>query len=380
MADQHIGEGVAVRVAEETREPLQPLAFGRQDLRLLVVDHLQPVFDHAQETIGRLHGVARVGLDPAIGDQLVEGGERVAIAQGKVAAAGDQLLGLGEELDLADAATADLDVVALDRDLAVAAIGVDLPLHGLHVGDRGEIEILAPHERRKLGEQRLAGRDVAGARPRLDHGGALPVLPDALVVGQRRRLRHRDRRRGRIGAQAQVGAEDVAIAGARLQQLHQPLRQPHEQRPRLDARGKRRRFRVVEDDEIDVAGIVELERAHLAERQHDVAAVDFRGGRIGRGKLAGARGFLEQEAHGGADGGVGEIGERARTAHDRPDAADIGERDQERGFGFHLPQMPAGVVEVVRTAGGLAVRREQRGEMFFRLGVHHPQQALRDRE
>jgi hypothetical protein len=34
-------------------------------------------------------------------------------------AAGNQLLGLRENLDLADAATADLDVVALYRDLAL---------------------------------------------------------------------------------------------------------------------------------------------------------------------------------------------------------------------------------------------------------------------
>ena len=48
-----------------------------------------------------------------------------------MAAAGDQLLGLHEEFDLADAAAAELDVVALDRDLVVAAVGVDLPLHRL---------------------------------------------------------------------------------------------------------------------------------------------------------------------------------------------------------------------------------------------------------
>ena len=77
-------------------------------------------------------------------------GERLAAAQFRMPAAGDQLLGLHEELDLADAAAAELDVVALDRDLAVAAIGVDLPLHRVHVGDRGEVEILAPDEGREF--------------------------------------------------------------------------------------------------------------------------------------------------------------------------------------------------------------------------------------
>ncbi len=79
-------------------------------------------------------------------------------------AAGDQLLGLREELDLADAAAPDLDVVALDRDLALAAIGLHLPLHVVDVGERGEVEMLAPDERRELGDQRLAG--LAGRRRR----------------------------------------------------------------------------------------------------------------------------------------------------------------------------------------------------------------------
>ena len=182
MPEQHLGEGVAVGEAEEAREAFDALALGRQRLRLLVVDHLQPVLDRAQEAIGRLHVVARVVVDPAVLGQLVERGERVAVAQMRIAAAGDQLLGLREELDLADAAAAELDVVALDRDLAVAAIGVDLPLHRVHVGDRGEVEIFAPDEGRQFVEERFARRDVAGAGARLDHGGALPVLPGALVI------------------------------------------------------------------------------------------------------------------------------------------------------------------------------------------------------
>jgi len=56
------------------------------------------------------------------------------------------LLCLREELHLTDAAAAELDVVAFHRDLAVPAIGIDLALHGVDVGDRGKIEILAPHE------------------------------------------------------------------------------------------------------------------------------------------------------------------------------------------------------------------------------------------
>ena len=73
-----------------------------------------------------------------------------------VAAAGDELLGLGEELDIADAAAAELDVVPLDRDGAVALIGMHPPLHGVDVGDGREVEIFAPDE----------GRELAAGTPR----------------------------------------------------------------------------------------------------------------------------------------------------------------------------------------------------------------------
>src|ERR1700712_1927013 len=96
-------------------------------------------------------------------------------------AAGDQLLGLREKLDLPDAAAADLDVVALDRDLALAAKGLHLPLHVMDVGKCCKIQMLAPDEWRDLGHQRLASLGVAGAGPRLDHGGAFPGPPFPLV-------------------------------------------------------------------------------------------------------------------------------------------------------------------------------------------------------
>jgi hypothetical protein len=43
-------------------------------------------------------------------DQTLQHLQRGAAAQGRIAAAGDQLLGLDEEFDLADAAAAELDV------------------------------------------------------------------------------------------------------------------------------------------------------------------------------------------------------------------------------------------------------------------------------
>ena len=188
---------------------------------LLVGDHLQAVLDTAQEIVGRRQFVARGRIDPAARGERRQRGDGGAAAQLVMAAAGDELLGLREKLDLADAAAAKLDIVALDRDLAVAAIGMDLPLHFVHVGDRRVIEILSPNKGRQIAQQLLAGGKVAGARPRLDQSRALPVLPAAFVVVERRFGRYRDLGRGRIGTQAQIDAKDIAVRGALLHELHQ---------------------------------------------------------------------------------------------------------------------------------------------------------------
>ncbi len=73
--------------------------------------------------------------------------------------AGNELLRLHEELDLADAAAAELDIVPFNRDFAVPPVGVDLLLHRVDIGDRGVIEILAPDEGRELAQESFPGNE-----------------------------------------------------------------------------------------------------------------------------------------------------------------------------------------------------------------------------
>ena len=140
------GEGLAAGSAEEAREALERVRLGGKRVGLLVGDHLQAVLDAAEMLVGRGQLVARFLADPALGRERIERLERLGRTQRRRAAAGDQLLGLHEKLDLADAAAAELDVVAGDGDLLVAAKGVDLPLHRMHVGDRRMVEIAPPDE------------------------------------------------------------------------------------------------------------------------------------------------------------------------------------------------------------------------------------------
>ncbi len=172
------------------------------------------------------------------------------------------MLGLHEKLDLADAAAAELDVVAGDRDLLVAAEGVDLPLHRVHVGDRRVVEVAPPDEGRKLVEERLAGFDITGAGPRLDEGRALPGLALALVVSDGEIGGDRELGRTRVGSQAQIDAEHVAVRRALLQHAHEIAREADEEGRRIEV--IQLGVRVVEQDQVDIARIVELKGPELA--------------------------------------------------------------------------------------------------------------------
>ena len=252
MVEQHSREGVAVGKPEKAGEPLKLLALIGQRMGLLVGHHLQPVLDLAQEAV-RLSQVARrLAGDPAALGEVLQRDQRLPAAQLRVPAARDQLLGLHEEFDLADAAAPELDVVPFDRDLVMPLVGCHLALHRVDVRDRAVVEILAPHEGRDLAQERLAEREIAGAGARLDHRGALPVLPGAFVIVQCRDERDRDRRRGGIGTQPQIGAEHVTVDGALLHQLDEAARDAGEEAAGFGA-FERRRVRVVEHDQVDIA-------------------------------------------------------------------------------------------------------------------------------
>ena len=118
VRQQRRGELVAVLEAEKSGKLGKCLALRRQRMRLLIRHHLQTMLDAAQEIVRRRQFVAGRVVDPAAG------GERAGVATVErprrpgCRPPSNELLGLHEELDLADAAAAELDIVPLDRNLA----------------------------------------------------------------------------------------------------------------------------------------------------------------------------------------------------------------------------------------------------------------------
>ena len=185
-------------ITTELGEARQRLSLEWKALRLLVGDHLQSMFDAAEKRISQAQVIDRFRADPLVGAQLLQHVEGARSAHLGASSAKNKLLRLDEKLDLADAATPKLDIVARHDDLLVAAHGMDLALHRVDVGDRRIIEILAPDEWREVGQEALAKLEVARRRTGLDQRRALPILADRLVILIGAHGRECDRGRGRI--------------------------------------------------------------------------------------------------------------------------------------------------------------------------------------
>ena len=356
MPAQLRDERLRARMAEKRRNARQfTLAFGKA-VGLPVVDHLQAVLDAAQ---------IPVGLDqfPRLADaDMARRGERLqrrfgaSRAQRRVAPAPYELLGLGEELDLADAAAAEFDVVARAPGLASAP---DLALDGLDIADRGEIEVFAPHERPYRAQERLARRQVPRDGPRLDHGGALPILPQTRVIAFRRRRRNGERRRRRIGAQPEIGAEHVTVGGALLKQPPQAPGEPDEDLLRRSAPRQPRRVGVVEDDQVDIARIVELPAAQFSHCEHDEARARPRRAGVADFELSRAPGLAQQMIDRMRDRRIGEAAERGGGASFVPPSRKVSRGDDQRRALPGAPQCARDIRIAARRRSDIAVESVQ---------------------
>ena len=255
-----------VRVAQADGDAQAVQRIARQGMRLRVAQHLQAVFQAAQEQIGLPQGGAILGRDlPGI-HQCGQREQQPALAQGRLAAGADQLQRLAEKLDFTDAPGTALDVLV---HVTAGDFGGDRRLHVTQAVQRGEIQIAAVDERPQRGQPGLAGRDVTGHRARLEPGITLPVAAFALEVLVHARERQRDPAGATERPQAQVYAMAEAIGGGVIEQLGQPLAEARE--ILLGRQGTRTIGLAalgIGVDQIDIRAEVELPAAQLAQPEH----------------------------------------------------------------------------------------------------------------
>ncbi len=188
---------------------------------------------------------------------------------------------------------------------------------------------------------------IAGGDPRLDQGGALPVLAEALVINVAGVGRERDLRRTRIGAKPEVGAKHIAVGRVLLEQAHELAGEAHEEGGGLNIRPKPGTRCVVEDDDVDVARIVELEGAELPHGDDEIALDGRRSVRL-RVHLPRLARLAEEKRRRLLEHRVGGNTHGRERGLRRPDAAEIGKAGQQGDPVLEAPQQRHGLSGVLR--------------------------------
>ena len=256
----------AVSQTMQVSDIIQRIACGKR-MRLLVADHLQAVLDRAQAVVTFAERPRVFLADPAGGSQRIQCRPRASRSEGGVASTVDQLMGLGEELDLADAAATQLQIVAGLRNAGTAVLIANAVGQPADFIDRTEIKASAPHEGPDMVKKLFAGCNVASTGPRANESRPLPRQCRAFVMGDGGVQRNGKRAHFRCGAQAQIDPENVPLARHIGQQSHDFARIPLGRLSRLVAFAPWQLLGVVKQDRVDVGGIVKLARPVLAERQ-----------------------------------------------------------------------------------------------------------------
>ena len=212
---EHRQQRRAVGLAIEPRDAVERGGLGRQAMRLLVLDHLQAMFDPAQRRIMARQARRDLGLDPPRRGERRQRIDRRRNAQRRIAPAIDQLVDLREKFDLADAAAPALQVIARPERLALRKMIADPVAHRADFLELAEIEAAAPDEGLDRRQELFAERAVARRGARADERRLLPRQRFGFIIGNGRV--HRQHDRGDLGmrAQPQVDAQDMAVAGAR---------------------------------------------------------------------------------------------------------------------------------------------------------------------
>ena len=263
------------------------------------------MLDPPEEAVGVDHDPTLLGGQAADGFEPREGDGGVGVADLGVLATVEKLQELDDELDIADAAVAGLDLdgggPGRDRPL------LDPPLHRLDLTDLGTAQIPPVDERGDRRQEIGAEVEVARHGATLDQRLPLPGPPRGLVVPQRRRERPRERPLVPFGAEPHVDPvrqAEAGVVGQHPDDLAADLGEELGVGDDLGADGLA--VGVVDEDQVDVGAIVQLLAAELAERQNDeprgLAVVADRAPVLG---LDGQPG----RANGDLDAGVGEVGE-----------------------------------------------------------------------
>ena len=306
-----------------TRQDALLVGCPRHEVGAAQIAQLHTVLQHAQHAViaGERRGIRP--SDVALRHERLEGIERAALADAVIGEPVHELEELHGELDVADAAGTELELI---RDVLCGNELGDALTHALHAVD----EVLAGRARPYL---RLDGVDVclaehavAGERARLEKRLELPALRPAVVVREVRLEAADQRPLFALGTQIRVDLPQWRL------DLH-----PGDAAHRLDRESSRDIDDTAlpdlfdelvgptaDEDHVDVAHVVEFARAGLAHaddrkpRRRDLVARK-------ESRAPASRHPRARDAEGGFEGRAGRVRERRRHLGENRDG--IGRRE-----------------------------------------------------
>ena len=271
------------RVAQRPGDPVQVVVAGRQHMGLLVVEVLDAVLGGAQKVVSRRQRVGGALRHQPGASQILQRDDGAARAQLWELPATYHLQQLHREFDLADAAARHLHVVGAFGVAGTAAGGVFADLFVQHPQrvKHVVVQVTAEHERQHRSAQRL-GRAIddggaGGHHPAFEPGKAFPLTALGLEIVVQRRQRHGGGPRVAVRAQRQVHAKHKPVLGGLANQRVNQLDLGGKVLVVGDAAlARHQRLRaagsvaivVVDVDQVDVAGDIELSPAQLAHAHH----------------------------------------------------------------------------------------------------------------
>ncbi len=282
----------------------------RHDVAAPQLEQLDAVLQRAEELVRLLHRGTVAAADIAALDQRVQRMHRGGAAQRHVGAAVHELQQLHRELHVTQATGAELElpVAVVRRDVLD-----DASTHRAYV--RHEVLAGAGHPDHRREGVEIALRELLVARgiPGLEQCLELPGRGPSLVVRDMARQRAHERAGAAFGAEVGVDLPDRALAGVLAAQLHDGGGEAGRCADRRAVVGTL--GRLVDEDDVDVAQVVELATAGLAHR-HDREPAQL-------GSLVGRSGDLER----GAERGHREVGQLRRGLLERGQGGQVARRD-----------------------------------------------------
>ena len=322
---------------EAARDPREVGVEGRQQVGLLVVEVLDAVLDATQEFVSLGQAVGARRLHQPAGGEFVErlqGGARANL--GELPAARHQQQ-LHDELDLADAAARELDVVRAFGPAGGAALRffAHLGVQLTQALEDAVVEVAAVDERGDQPAQRdraavlhaRAWRDDAAFQP----GETLPLAALHLQVLLEHRHAHARRAGVAVRPQREVDAEHEAVFGGFADQRVEALADLRKILVRADAAGAVAALAavgvtifLVDVDQVDVGRHIEFARAELAHA--DDPEVDLGAGLVARcavARVVVAPRLCERQV----ERGLGQRGHRAGHVRHRRGLLDVEHRE-----------------------------------------------------